>query len=154
MEYTKNKYYIRLNENSRIVRWFSEVFEKPIDGDILIGEGYGVQFVVGKEVLSEELYDYADIENGLDLTNKNGLLQLKYENGIISKVSEVELEEQLKVQLEKEQTETQPTEIEVLKQENAELKQAMAELYEKNLELEKQNIDIMLAITELYEKGV
>ncbi len=143
MEYTKNKYYIRLNENSRIVKWFSEVFEKPLDGDILIGEGYGVQFVVGKEVLSEELQEYANVENGLPLTNERGILQLKFENGVISKVSDVELKVEIARTLEL-MVANQPTEIEMLREETDVLKEKVAELEAKTRELEEQNANIMI----------
>ncbi len=88
MEELKNKYYIRLNENGRIIKTFSSAFEKSLESDIVVGEDYGSQFRADAGVLSEELQSFASVENGLMLMNDLGGYQLKYENGLICKVSE------------------------------------------------------------------
>lgn len=90
MEHIKNKYYIRLDENNQIIKTFSNVFEEPVESDILINEGYGSQFRASKENLSEELQQYADVENGLPLINENGQYQLTYdlEEKKIKKINE------------------------------------------------------------------
>lgn len=90
----KNKYYIRLNENNQIIHFFSEIFEQPIESDILIGRGVGSQFRVSSEVLSEDLQEYAEVENGLPYF-ENGIYQLKYNNGIIQRLSAEEIQEEL-----------------------------------------------------------
>ncbi len=64
MEEIKNKYYIRLNERGRVVKAFSDIFDKVEESDILIGEGFGSQYRVSSEALSDELQDYADVEIG------------------------------------------------------------------------------------------
>lgn len=146
MEEFKNKYVVRLNEKGRIIKTFSDVFDEILDTDTIIGEGISRHFVVDKEVLSEGLQVYANIENGLPLINEFGIYQLKYENGIISKISEEELQEEFE-SLPK----AQPTEIEVLKEENLVLMGALTDLYEENLVLKNENLQTMLAVTELYE---
>lgn len=147
------KYYIRVNENNRIIKTFSSAFENVQESDIVIGEGLGSQFRACKEVLSEELEGVADVENGLNIVDKNGLYCLKYENGVITKVSDSELKEEFN-NLPK----PQPTQLEVLEQENIMLMETSAELYELSLEQEKQiqdlkqdNVEMMLAIAEIYE---
>ncbi len=144
----KNKYYIRVNENGIISKYFSSVFEKPTETDILIGEGEGSQFRATSDKLSVELQEFADIENGLQLTNEFGVYILKYENGVISKISDKELEESLLLQ------KPSPTEIELLQEENLRLMEATTNLYEKTLKLEEENLDIMMAMTELYEMSL
>ncbi|MFV0519609.1 MAG: hypothetical protein ACK5LY_04965, partial [Lachnospirales bacterium] len=90
-----------------------------------------------------------NIENGLPIINEFGILQLKYENGFISKISEIEIQEEL------ENLPKAPlTEIEVLKEENLLLMETTTELYEKTLALEQQNLDLMVAITEIYEASL
>ncbi len=86
MEEIKNKYYIRLNESGRVVKMFSSAFEEPLESDILVSEGVGSQFRADAGVLSEELQSFASVENGLDLIDENGVYQLKYENGLITKI--------------------------------------------------------------------
>ncbi len=121
----KNKYYIRINEKNRITKAFSEVFEEHQETDIFIGEGEGAQFRAREEVLSEELKQYADVENGLMLTNGFNILVLKYENGLICKVSDEEIYEEIE-RLPK----PEPTEIDKLREENLMLMGALAEIYE------------------------
>ncbi len=148
-EITKNKYYIRLNEKNQIIKTFSSTFEKPNVTDILIGEGEGSQFRAFSNNLSPELKEFTGVENGLQLTNEHGIYILKYENGLICKVSEEELLEELN-NLPK----PQPTEVELLKEENLNLMETMTMLYERSQDLEQQNIDLMVAITELYEMNI
>lgn len=88
MEEIKNKYYIRIDEKKRIIKVFADILEKAEEGDISIGEGEGSQFRACKQSLSEELQMFADVENGLQLVDANGLYCLKYENELICKVSE------------------------------------------------------------------
>lgn len=156
MEDYKNKYYIRVNENNRIIKTFSSAFENAEKSDIEIGEGDGSQFRVSKERLTEELHDYANVENGLELINEYGLYCLKYENGVISKISDVELQEELN-NLPK----SPLTKMEMLEEENIILMETTTQLYESNLEQEKQiekleqvNVEMMLAIIELYENSL
>ncbi len=144
----KYKYFIRV-ENNKIIKAFSNVFENPKENDILIGEGDGSQFRATSEVLSEELQYLSKIENGLSLINDKGLYSLKYENGLICKVSEEELQEELN-NLPK----PHHTEVEVLKEENLILMETMTTLYEKTQDLEQQNLDLMVVITELYEMNI
>lgn len=153
MEEFKNKYYISINEENRIVKTFSSAFGNPIDSDIEVGEGVGSQFRVSGELLSEELKFFADIENGLQILDENGLYCLKYENGLIHKVDENELQEELN-NLPKQQ----PTKIEMLEEENIMLMETVTQLYEINLEqdsllegLRQDNLEMMLALTEIYE---
>lgn len=152
----KNKYYISINENARIIKIFSSDYVNANESDILVGEGIGSQFRVTKEVLSEELHQYANIENGLNLVDGNGFYCLKYESGLITKVSESELEEELN-NLPK----PQPTQLETLEQENIMLMETATELYETSIEQEKQikelkqeNVEMMMAIAEIYENIV
>lgn len=147
------KYYIRLNKDKKIIKTFTSAFEEAIESDILIGEGIDSQFRATKEVLSEELQEFANVENGLNFVNEQGLYCLKYEQGLISKVSKSELEEELN-NLPK----PKPTQLEILEQENIMLMETTVELYETNLEQEKQikdlkqeNVEMMLALTEVYE---
>ncbi|MFV0519421.1 MAG: hypothetical protein ACK5LY_04000, partial [Lachnospirales bacterium] len=90
-----------------------------------------------------------NIENGLPIINEFGILQLKYENGFISKISEIEIQEELE-NLPK----AEPTEVEVLKEDSLMLMETTTELYEKTLALEQQNLDLMVAITEIYEMNL
>ncbi len=92
MDNFTNKYYIRLNEEKRIIKFFSTAFEDALANDICVGEGIGSQFRVDKKVLSVELQEFANIENGLRLINVNGIYILKYENNQIIKISDEELE--------------------------------------------------------------
>lgn len=150
----KSKYYIRVNKNNRVIKTFSNFFEEPEENDVEVGEGVGSQFRASKDVLSEELQALADVENGLSLVNEYGLYCFKYVNGLITKVSESELKEELN-QLPK----PQPSKLETLEQENIMLMETTVDLYETTLEQNKQiqdlkqeNVEMMLALTELYEK--
>ncbi len=105
-----NKYHIRLNSKNRIIHCFSDLLEQPLQTDIKIGEGSGSQFRVSIEKLSVELQKYADIENGLPLTNEQGIFILKFEDGLIKKVSEEEIKDEIDWL-----SKVKPTEIEVLK---------------------------------------
>ncbi len=87
-----NKYYIRLNENGRVIKAFSTAFEEYVDGDILVGSGTGSQFRADEDFLSSELKEFANIENGLNITNASFQNILKYENGVIMPVTDEELE--------------------------------------------------------------
>ncbi len=156
MEEVKNKYYIRLDQNDRIIKFFSNVFEEPKETDILINEGYGLHFIVDKDTLREELQRYANIENSLPLTNEFGILQLKYKEGKIRKISDEELEKEID-NLPK----SKPSKLQVLEEENLLLMETTAYLYEENITLKleqeeqkQQNIDIMLAVAELYEMSL
>lgn len=120
-----SKYYIRLNKDNKIVKTISDIFEMPLDNDILIGEDEGIQFRATEDVLSDELKEYAEVENGLSIINNYGLLQLTYIDGIICKVPDEILQQEYE-SLPK----SEPTEIEVLKQENIDLMLAVTELYE------------------------
>ncbi len=146
--YTKNKYYIRLNENNRIIKTFSSIFEAPEDSDILVGEGEGAQFRVGSNILEESLQEYIEVENGLRLINEFGVYMLKYENGVICKLTEEELEASKPV------IEIKPTEVELLKEENLKIILATTTLFEQVLKLEEDNVDLRTAIVELYVKLV
>lgn len=95
MEQLKNKYYIRLNENNKIIKTFSNIFEEPQQTDVLIGEGYGSQFRATSEILSEGLQEYSDVENGLPLYDLNGNLQLIYENNLIRYTTDEEKQQEL-----------------------------------------------------------
>ncbi len=141
MEELKNKYYIRIDERGRVVKVFSDIFDKVKESDILIGEGFGSQYRADSSVLSDELQDYADVENGLDLIDENGLYILKYENGIICKVSDEEIEEEIG-----DLPEPEPSELEQIKSQNTELKNNV-------LTLETLSLIIMEGLTEVYEKG-
>ncbi len=153
MEQVKNKYYIRLDDNERVIKFFSNVFEEAKETDILINEGYVLHFVVDKDTLSEELYSYANVENGLPLVNELGVFQLKYEDGKISKISNEELQNEIdNLPIPK------PSKLQILEDQNLLLMETTAYLYEENLSLkieqekEKQkNIDNMMAIAYLYE---
>ncbi len=125
MEDLKIKYYLRLDERNKVIKTFSDVFEKSKEADILIGEGYGSQFRASLEVLGEGLENFAEVENGLTLVNKLGIYLLKYENGLICKVSDEEIQAEID-NLPK----PEPTEIEKLKEENLMLMEALAEIYE------------------------
>ncbi len=156
MEEIKNKYYIRLNENGRIVKTFSNALENCLESDIQVGVGYGTQFRVKGEVLSAELQEFSNVENGLCLINDNGLFALKYENGLICKVTEEEQDAELQTL-----PKAPPTEVEILKEENLLLMETAVELYEKNIVLEQktavleqQNLDIMEAIADIYENKI
>ncbi len=98
MEYEEmlNSYYIRVNKKGRIIKAFSTVFEQPNDNDIKIGEGTGSQFRATSTVLSKELQQYSNIENGLPLTNEEMQYNLtyNYEKMIIEYVSESTLQEE------------------------------------------------------------
>ncbi len=146
MEEFKNKYYISVNEKNRVIKTFSSVFEKPIETDILIGEGAGSQFRVLSDKLSEELQEFAEVENGLQLINELGIYILKYENGVIRKISDEELEESISG------VEFVPTEIELLKEENFKIIEVATKLYELAMKVQEDNIDLRSAIIELYVK--
>ncbi len=146
MEELKNKYYIRLNEDGRIIKCFSDVFEEPLENDILISEDYGSQFRITSEVLSQDLQQCANVENGLILTDENGIYILKYEDSLIQKLTDEEYEmeiDNLPV--------SEPTKMEVLEKENLALMETLTQIYEKNLELEQQSLDIMEALIQIYE---
>lgn len=138
----QNKYFIRLNSNNQIIHYFSNIFEKPLETDIEIGQGYGSQFRASSSVLSEELQVYANVENGLSVHNLNGLLQYKFEKGIIYKLTDAELQEQ-----QNELPPAEPTELEKLQAENTAIKQ--------ELEEQKQTtLDLMQVVAQLYEATV
>lgn len=149
MDIIKNRYFIRTDENKRIIKTFSSVFEKSEKNDILIGEGEGSQFRAGKEVLSEELQEFSDIENGLELLNEHGLYCLKYENGVINKVSDVELQEEFNAL-----PKPQIVNLEILEEENVTLMEAVADLYESMLLKDKQikGLKKEKNISEIYAK--
>lgn len=149
MEELKNKYLIRQNEKGRIIKAFSSAFEEVKKEDIAIGEGFGSQFRASKEVLSEDLQGFANIENGLPLLDENGIYILKYENGAISKILDEELAEEIE-NLPK----AEKSKIQVLEEQNTELMLALTEVYEKNLSLESQLTDTQLALVEIYEKTI
>ncbi len=149
MEKINNKYYIRINEKNRVIKGFSDAFETAKEGDIQIGEGFGTQFRIASEKLSADLQHFSDIENSLTMLAEKGIYIYKYENNLIQKISEEDYQEELS-NLPK----LQPTEVEVLKEENLNLMATTAQLYEKTLELEQQNLDLMLAITEIYEMSI
>lgn len=149
MEEVKNKYCIRLNSKNQITHFFSSVFETPLKTDILLNEGDGSQFRASSENLSGDLQEYAEVENGLPLMNELGIYQLKYENGKIQKLTAQEIQVEIN-NLPK----PQPTDIEILQEENILLMMTATELYEKNLQLEEQNLDIMLAVAEIYEMSI
>ncbi len=127
----KNKYYIRINENDRVVKVFSDVFEKAEESDILIGEGNGSQFRANKEILGEELQGVAGIENGLGLINEQGLYCLKFDNGKIEKVSDEELTVETRAL-----PKPEPTRLEVLEIEYNKLKEDYVSLEKRVVELE------------------
>ncbi len=141
MEEIKNKYYIRLNENGRVVKTFSDVFENAMESDILIGEGFGSQFRASSDVLSEDLQEYAEVENGLQLMNDQGIYILKYENGVICKVSDEEIQAEID-----DLPESEPSEIEKIKTENVALRSNV-------VNLEAVSFVIMEALIEVYENG-
>lgn len=91
MNSEKFGYYIRVNDNNHIVKTFSSALEEPLQTDILVNEGEGIQFVIGSKVLSAELKQYANEENGLVLFDEvKGVCLLKYEDGLISQISEAD----------------------------------------------------------------
>lgn len=145
----KNKYYIRINSKNQIVHFFSNFFEIPNETDILLNEGDRSQFRASSKNLANDLQEYADVENGLPLMNELGIYQLKYENGKIQKLTAQEIQVEIdNLPL------PQPTDIEILQEENSLLMMTVTELYEKNLQLEEQNLDIMLAVAEIYEMSI
>ncbi len=128
MEDLKNKYYIRLNKDNRIIKTFSNVFEKAKESDILIGEGKGSQVVLTKDKLHTDLIHLVGVENGLDLICDKGIYQYKYENGVVTKISN----EELRSDIEK-LPKPMPSKIEILEQQNMDLMLAVTELYEMTL---------------------
>lgn len=136
----KNQYYIRINEDNQIIKVLSSAFESPLETDILVCENNSPHFNVSSELLSDELKKYANIENGLPLADEaTGLHNLKYENGIIRKLTDEELQEEID-----NLPQPQPSELEQLKSENEALKQEVSEL-------NQQVTDTMLAVAEIYE---
>lgn len=144
-----NKYYIRLNGNSRITDIISSAQSEILETDILIGEGFGTQFRASSEVLSDELQMYADEENVLrnEIRNeKYGLYQLEYVDGIIQKVSEEILKSEY---IEPEQI-SEPT--------NSELNEkiditmvGLTETYEATMKVKEDNTNTNVALTEVFE---
>ncbi len=102
-------YYIRINAYNHIIKAFSSATEEPQPNDILVNEGEGIQFIVGSNILSEELKHHANEENGLILFDIRGIYLLKYEDGVICKRSDKELQEELACLLK-----PQPTKYEIL----------------------------------------
>ncbi len=165
MKELKNNYYIRLSENSEIVKMFSSVYERPKETDILVGSGFGAQFKITENVLHNDLKQYANIENGLPLINEQGIYQLKYENGLITKISDQELQKEID-NLQK--AKSKPSEIEILKQSNLTLMENAAIQFEENLLLKEklaqqelkieeqdEKLDnVMLGMTAMFEKGL
>ncbi len=139
MENLKNKYYIRLNKDNRIIKTFSSVFEKAKERDILIGEGIGSQVRFTKDKLHTDLSHLIGVENGLDLINEMGIYQYKYENDLVTKISNEELQSDIE-KLPK----PKPSKVEKLEEDNKNLRAEIENL-------KKDNIDTMLAITEMYE---
>ncbi len=92
MKVLKNKYYIRLNEDGKVIKTFSNVYEEATDKDILVGEGEGSQFRVNGNILNVDLQEFANVENGLPLVNDYGFYYLKYEDGLIKKLSDEEIQ--------------------------------------------------------------
>lgn len=143
MEELKNKYYIRLNGSNRITDMISSAQSKIRETDIQIGQGFGTQFRVSAEVLSDELQSYVDKENIIrnEIWNeKYGLYQLEYVNGVICKVSEEILEGEY------EEPKQPKSPYEQLQQENLTIKLAMVEMAEAH---ESEKIQTQLAIAEL-----
>ena len=77
MELT-NKHYIRVDEHNRIIKGFSDAFEKPLETDICINENGGRQFEIDGDV-------------NPSLTNFNMCHLYRYEDGKIRKSTEEEL---------------------------------------------------------------
>ena len=107
-----SKHYIRLNENSSIIKVFSTDFEQPAIGDICINEDGGRQFELN------------ELTNPL-LVNEKRIYIYKYTGGIVIEktIDEIQFEVSL---IPKPPT----SELEILKEENIEIKLAMAEMIE------------------------
>ena len=75
------KHYIRLNEN-KIIKGFTDEFEKPVDGDICINENGGRQFVLNEKV-------------NPPLFNEELISLYKYELGLVIELTEEEIQEEI-----------------------------------------------------------
>lgn len=122
MEYVK--YYIRLNENNRIIKAFSSAFEESLKTDIEIGQGFGSQFRANSEVLNDELQIHAGVENGLPLYNEKHQYQLEFVDGVIYKISDEVLESEYVEPI------RAPTKMEIIQKELLQTQLALCDVYE------------------------
>ncbi len=164
MEKDKYKYIIKLDQNNRIIECVSTTLIKELEThSIIIGEGFGAQFRATIDTLDNNVKEYANIENGLQLLNREGIYQLKYENGLIMKVSDEELQKEID-NLPKQRL----SKLEQLEQENTILMESATIQFEENLLLKEklaqqelkieeqdEKIDnVMLGMTAMFEKGL
>ena len=73
------KHYIRIDEQSRIVWWFSDAFEMPLDNDIYVGEG-GMLFQL--DGLPENTY-LRDVKTDIPLYKWDGINIIRRTQGEI-----------------------------------------------------------------------
>jgi len=121
------KHYIRVNDAGTIVHGFSDAFEQPLDDDILVAEEAPRHF---HEAFSEPL------------VNDRGQFGFKWAGEIV---------ERMQAELDAEwanRPPAPPSEIELLRAENIELKLALAELAEAQ---EADKTETQLALAELAE---
>lgn len=107
MEVVRNKHYIRVDAQNRIIAGFSDAFKPPLDTDICIADDGGRHF---------KLFGVVNPQ----LINEQGISIYKYVNGDIKRRSVEEI-----------QTDTNllpPTEIELLKEKVAMQDQVIEEL--------------------------
>ncbi|MDH6430292.1 MULTISPECIES: hypothetical protein [unclassified Paenibacillus] len=119
------KHYIRIDDTGRIIYGFSDAFEQPLEGDILVSVDAPRHF---HENFTEPL------------VNDRGQFRFKWKGDFLERSQSEFDAEWLNRPL------TPPTEIEILREENTELKLALTELAEAQ---EADKTEMQLALAEI-----
>lgn len=119
MEIT-NKHYIRIDEHNRIIKGFSDAFEKPLETDICINEYGGRHFELGGCI-------------NPNLVNEYWCHLYIYEDGKVREATREELEEEQASFAVPEHT---PTDIEVLQEQMLDAMEMQADLLMEMCELQ------------------